>query len=406
MKVAAFLSLLPLALAIPAQKRSGGPAPILRPRDVEALLEDKYIVKMKDTASQESIDYANELFEGEAYQSWDAEKEFKGFAAQITGEALDAIANLEDVEFIEQDAIIKLNYQPEEVTHTDTAKRALTTTTAGSWGLGRISHKALSTSTYVYDTAGAGSGVCAYVIDTGILTTHTQFGGRASFLANYADSSNTDGNGHGTHVAGTIGGTTYGVAKSVTLYAVKVLDSSGSGTTSGVISGINFVASDAPSRSCSSVANMSLGGSKSTALNSAAAALVNAGVFLAVAAGNDGANAANYSPASEATACTVGATTSADALASYSNYGAVVDILAPGSSIVSSYIGSTSATATLSGTSMASPHIAGLGAYFLSLQGAMTPAALCTYIRTNANSGVITGVPSSTSNLLAYNGAA
>lgn len=239
---------------------------------------------------------------------------------------------------------MKINYQPEEVTHTETAKRALTSTSAASWGLGRISHKALSTSTYVYDTAGAGSGVCAYVIDTGILTTHSQFGGRASFLANYADSSNTDGNGHGTHVAGTIGGTTYGVAKSVTLYAVKVLDSSGSGTNSGVISGINFVASDAPARSCTSVANMSLGGGKSTALNSAAAALVSAGVFLAVAAGNDAADAANYSPASETSACTVGATTSSDALASYSNYGSVVDVLAPGSSIISSYIGSTSAT--------------------------------------------------------------
>ncbi|KAK2599478.1 hypothetical protein N8I77_011230 [Diaporthe amygdali] len=405
MKGAAILSLLPLALALPAQKRTGAPAPILKPRDVEALLEDKYIVKMKDDASQESIDYANGLFEGEAYAEWDAEKKFKGFAAQISGEALDAIASLEDVEYIEQDAIIKIDYTPEEVSHTETAKRALTTASAASWGLARISHKALSLTSYVYDTS-AGSGTCAYVIDTGILTTHTQFGGRASFLANYADSSNTDGNGHGTHVAGTIGGSTYGVAKSVTLYAVKVLDSSGSGTNSGVISGINFVASDAPTRSCDSVANMSLGGSKSTAVNSAAAALVNAGVFLAVAAGNSAANAANYSPASETSACTVGATTSSDALASYSNYGSVVDILAPGSSIVSSYIGSTSATATLSGTSMASPHVAGLGAYFLALVGSMTPAALCSYIQSNAVSGVISGVPSGTSNLLAYNGAA
>lgn len=225
----------------------------------------------------------------------------------------------------------------------------MTSQTAASWGLGRISHNARVLTPYVYDTS-AGSGVCAYVIDTGILTTHSQFGGRATFLANYADSSNTDGNGHGTHVAGTIGGSTYGVSKQVTLYAVKVLDASGSGTNSGVISGINYVATDAPKRSCSSVANMSLGGSKSTAVNSAAAALVRAGVFLAVAAGNSGANAANYSPASETTACTVGATTSSDALASYSNYGSVVDILAPGSSIVSSYIGSTSATVGLEST--------------------------------------------------------
>ncbi|POS70276.1 proteinase T [Diaporthe helianthi] len=388
MKTAAILSLLPLALALPGQKRSGGSAPILKPRDVEALLENNYIVKMKDDVSQASIDHVDELFEGEAYQKWDADKQFKGLAAQISAEALEIIAELEDVEYIEQDAIIKIDYVPEEVSTPETAKRALTSQTAASWGLG------------------PGSGVCAYVIDTGILTSHSQFGGRATFLANYADSSNTDGNGHGTHVAGTIGGSTYGVSKQVTLYAVKVLDSSGSGTNSGVISGINYVATDAPKRSCSSVANMSLGGSKSTAVNSAAVALVRAGVFLAVAAGNSAANANTFSPASETTACTVGATTSSDAFASYSNYGNIVDILAPGSSIVSSYIGSTSATATLSGTSMASPHVAGLGAYFLALQGSMTPAALCTYIRNNAISGVITGVPSGTPNLLAYNGAA
>lgn len=188
----------------------------------------------------------------------------------------------------------------------------------------------------------------------------------------------------GTHVAGTIGGTTYGVAKKVSLYAVKVLNASGSGTNSGVISGMNYVTTDSQSRSCPNgvVANMSLGGSKSTAVNTAAANMVSAGVFLAVAAGNDGANAASYSPASESTACTVGATTSADALASYSNFGALVDILAPGSNVLSSWIGSNSATNTISGTSMATPHITGLGAYYLALSGAKTPAALCAYVST------------------------
>lgn len=186
----------------------------------------------------------------------------------------------------------------------------------------------------------------------------------------------------GTHVAGTIGGTTYGVAKKVSLYAVKVLNASGSGTNSGVISGMNFVATDSQSRSCpkGTVANMSLGGSTSTAVNSAAAAMVKAGVFLAVAAGNDGANAANSSPASEPTVCTVGATEKTDSLASYSNFGAVVDILAPGTNILSSWIGSSSASNTISGTSMATPHITGLAAYLLALQGAKTPAALCTYV--------------------------
>lgn len=145
---------------------------------------------------------------------------------------------------------------------------------------------------------------------------------------------------------------------------------------------MNYVASDSQTRSCPNgvVANMSLGGSTSTAVNNAAAAMVSAGVFLAVAAGNDATNAANFSPASEPTVCTVGATTSADALASYSNYGAIVDILAPGSSVLSSWIGSNTATNTISGTSMATPHITGLGAYFLALNGAQTPAALCAYV--------------------------
>jgi subtilisin family serine protease len=169
------------------------------------------------------------------------------------------------------------------------------------------------------------------------------------------------------------------------LYAVKVLNASGSGTNSGVISGMNYVATDSQTRSCpkGTVANMSLGGSKSTAVNSAAAAMVDAGVFLAVAAGNDGANAANSSPASETTVCTVGATEKTDALASYSNFGAVVDILAPGTNILSSWIGSNSATNTISGTSMATPHITGLGAYLLALNGAQTPAALCAYVSDN-----------------------
>lgn len=207
-------------------------------------------------------------------------------------------------------------------------------------------------------------------------------------------------------MAGTIGGTTYGVAKKTKLYAVKVLDSNGSGSNSGVIAGMNFVAQDAQSRNCpnGTVANMSLGGGYSASTNSAAAAMVRAGVFLAVAAGNDGANAANYSPASEPTVCTVGATTSADAIAYYSNYGTVVDIFAPGTSITSAWIGSTTAKNTISGTSMATPHIAGLGAYLLTLLGKKSPAALCSYIASTANSGVISGIPSGTVNKLAFNG--
>ncbi|KAI1846082.1 hypothetical protein JX265_001004 [Neoarthrinium moseri] len=392
MKAATILSLLPLAIAAPASKRAGGPAPLLKPRDAgDNLIPGQYIVKMKEGMSTASISDALTLFPGDAEHEWH-EGSFKGFAAKISDEDLARIQDHPDVEYVEQDAVVTLN--------------AYTTQTGAPWGISRISHSSRQTTSYTYDDS-AGTGVCAYVIDTGILTTHNQFAGRATFLQNYAgDGSNTDGNGHGTHVAGTIGGTTYGVAKKVSLFAVKVLNAQGSGTNSGVISGMNFVASDARTRNCpnGAVANMSLGGSKSTAVNSAAAAMVNAGVFLAVAAGNDGANAANYSPASEASACTVGATTSADALASYSNFGAVVDILAPGSSILSSWIGSNSASNTISGTSMASPHVAGLAAYLLALEGESTPAALCTRIGTLATKNAISGVPSSTKNYLAFNG--
>jgi len=275
------------------------------------------------------------------------------------------------------------------------------------WGLARISHRAVNQSAYVYDSS-AGAGTCSYVIDTGIYVEHSQFQGRATWLANFAgDNKASDGNGHGTHVAGTIGGVDFGVAKKTLLFAVKVLNSGGSGTTAGVIAGMDFVTSDAPTRNCpnGTVANMSLGGSKSTAINAAAAAMVKAGVFLAVAAGNSDDDAAFYSPASEPTACTVGASDSTDVRAWFSNYGSLVDIFAPGVDVLSSWIGSVNATDTISGTSMASPHITGLGAYLLGLLGPKTPAALCEYIKETATKSALTDIPNDTVNALAFNGA-
>jgi subtilisin family serine protease len=386
MRTAAFLTLLPLALAAPAKRSE--PAPIHRARDVE-LIEGKYIVKLKDEISISSLDDSLSTFSQDAEHVYDVEG-FKGFSAALDESGLESLQNHPDVEFIEQDAVINLN--------------AYVTQSGATWGISRISHRE-GTSGYTYDNS-AGAGTCAYIVDTGIYTAHSDFGGRAVWAANFVDSANSDGNGHGTHVAGTVGGTTYGVAKATTLYAVKVLSASGSGSTSGVVAGMNYVVSNAPSRSCPSgvVVNMSLGGGFSSAINSAAAAITNAGHFLAVAAGNSAANAANYSPASAPSAATVGATTSSDAVASYSNYGALVDIFAPGSAITSTYIGGTSATASLSGTSMASPHIAGLGAYLLALEGARSPAALISRIQALATPNTITGVPSGTVNLLAFNG--
>ncbi|KAI1641636.1 subtilisin-like protein [Daldinia loculata] len=386
MRTAAFFALLPLAFAAPA-KRSA-PAPLIKPRGSQ-LIEGKYIVKLYENAAITALDETMGTFQGDADHVYNVEG-FKGFASSLTADHLEQLQNHPDVEFIEQDAVMSIN--------------AYVTQSSAPWGIARLSHKTGSSSSYVYDSS-AGADTCAYVIDTGIYTTHSEFEGRATFLANYADSSNSDGNGHGTHVAGTIGSKTYGVAKKTKLYAVKVLDSSGSGSTSGVIAGMNYVTSDVKTRSCpaGAVANMSLGGGTSSSINSAAKAMINAGVFLAVAAGNDNQNAANSSPASEPSVCTVGATTSSDARASYSNYGSVVDIFAPGSSILSTW--NNGNTNTISGTSMATPHITGLGAYLLALEGTKSPQELCSYIASIASSGILSSIPSGTVNKLAYNGA-
>ncbi|KAK4458204.1 putative cuticle-degrading protease precursor [Cladorrhinum samala] len=383
----ALLALVPAALAAPAaQGAIDKRAPYIEARAGKAV-PGKYIVKLKNGLSDDDVNKvlgsrkADKVYKGG----------FKGFAGALDSAALDAIRSFPEVEYVEEDAIF--------------TTQAVVSQTGAPWGLARISNTAGGSTTYKYDSS-AGAGTCSYVIDTGIQTSHSDFGGRAVWGTNQVDSSNTDGNGHGTHVAGTIGGTKYGVAKKTTLIAVKVLDSSGSGSTSGVVAGMNWVVSDSRSRNCpnGTVANMSLGGGYSSAINSAATAITNAGVFLAVAAGNENVNAANTSPASASSACTVGAIASPNSKASYSNYGAVVDIHAPGSNILSTWIGSNTATNTISGTSMASPHIAGLGAYLLTLYGKKTPTALCTYIANTALSGVITGLPSGTVNRLAYNG--
>jgi subtilisin family serine protease len=235
------------------------------------------------------------------------------------------------------------------------------------------------------------------VIDTGIQTSHPDFGGRASVAYDALGGNGQDCHGHGTHVAGTIGGATYGVAKAVTLKAVRVLDCSGSGSTSGIITALNWLASNHAARS---VANMSLGGGLSSALNTAANNLVSSGVYLAVAAGNSNANACNTSPASAASAYTVAASTNTDAKASFSNYGSCVDGYAPGVNIKSDWLNS--GTNTISGTSMASPHVAGVAALYKATYGDASAATITSWLNTNATANVITGNPSGTPNRLLY----
>lgn len=264
-----------------------------------------------------------------------------------------------------------------------------TTQSSAPWGLDRIDQTSLPLSgTYTYpDTAG--SGVTAYVIDTGVRITHSQISGRASYGYDAVDGDSTaqDGNGHGTHVATTIAGSTYGVAKKAKIVAVRVLDNAGSGTTAGVIAGIDWVTNN---HSGPSVANMSLGGGASTSLDTAVSNSIASGVTYAIAAGNSSANASSYSPARVAAAITVGATTSTDAKASYSNYGSVLDVFAPGSSITAGWNTSDTATNTISGTSMATPHVAGAAAVYLAGHTSATPAQVATALVNGATTGKVT----------------
>ena len=305
-----------------------------------------------------------------------------GYSAKMTAAQARRLAADPAVAYVEQDRVMTTQG----------------TQTGATWGLDRIDQRNLPlNSTFTYPNTA--TNVRAYIIDTGIRTTHSDFGGRATWGTNTVDTNNTDCNGHGTHVAGTVGGTTYGVAKGVRLVAVKVLNCSGSGTTAGVISGVNWVTSNAVKPA---VANMSLGGGASTTLDNAVANSINSGITYALAAGNSSANACNSSPARVASAITVGATTSTDARASYSNYGSCVDIFAPGSSITSAWRTSDTATNTISGTSMASPHVAGAAALVLSANTSYTPAQVASYLTSNATTGKVTSPGSGSPNRLLF----
>ncbi|OWB77345.1 serine-type endopeptidase activity protein [[Candida] boidinii] len=336
---------------------------------------------------------------------------FSGYHGYFTEEAIQLINRHPDVAFVELDSRVFINEAKTQV--------------GAPWGLARISHRdSLSLSDYnryVYDEV-AGKGVTAYVIDTGVSVTHQEFDGRAKWGKTIpTDDSDVDGNGHGTHCAGTIGSKDYGISKNAEIVAVKVLKTNGSGTMSDVIKGVEFAANahikalkESKPGFKGSTANMSLGGGKSPGLDLAVNAAVKAGLHFAVAAGNDNADACNYSPAAAEKAVTVGASTLSDARAYFSNFGKCVDIFAPGLNILSTYIGSDSATAVLSGTSMASPHVCGLLTYFLSLQpeseslfstAAITPDQLKKNIIDFATPNILKDIDSETPNLLIYNGA-
>ena len=305
-----------------------------------------------------------------------------GFAAELSDEQVAALRKDSRVAAIEQDRVVT----------------ASATQTNATWGLDRIDQRTrpLST-TYTYNSTA--SNVYAYVIDTGIYTAHSNFGGRAANVYDAFGGNGQDCNGHGTHVAGTIGSATYGVAKSARLRGVRVLNCSGSGSTSGIIAALNWLRTNAARPA---VANMSLGGGFSSTLNSAATNLANSGVFLAVAAGNENQNACNVSPASASSVFTTASSTSSDAKSSFSNWGSCVEAYAPGSSITSTW--NNGGYATISGTSMASPHVAGVAALYKGNFGDAASSTVQSWIINNATTNVISGNPSGTPNRLLYKG--
>jgi aqualysin 1 len=378
------LVVLALAFSISSPAAAKGDAPILR-ADSSTAMPGRYIVVFKAGTPAADVSAAAEHARGLGGQvDFVYESALTGFAANLPEQALNGLSHNPNIEFIEADQVISID----------------ATQSPATWGLDRIDQRALPlNNTYNYNFTGAG--VTAYIIDTGIRITHNEFGGRASSGYDFVDNdSNADDcNGHGTHVAGTVGGSTYGVAKGVSLKAVRVLNCSGSGTTSGVIAGIDWVTSQHTTGKA--VANMSLGGSPSTALDNAVRNSIADGVVYAIAAGNSNRNACNFSPSRTAEAITVGATTSTDARASYSNKGSCLDLFAPGSSITSAWITSNTATNTISGTSMATPHVAGVAALYLEGHNA-TPLQVRNAIVGAATPNVV-GTPGRNSpNLLLY----
>ncbi|MEU4385451.1 S8 family peptidase [Promicromonospora sp. NPDC023805] len=371
--IAIVLAAAPAAAAMASTPLELASAPV-----AGAAVEDSYIVVLNnDVARTQVRSAASSLVQeygGKVNRSYS--NAVRGFSATMSAADAKQLEADPSVAYVEQNQVV-----------TATA----TQTPVPSWGLDRIDQRALPlNNSYTYTSTGAG--VKAYIIDTGILTTHQDFGGRAIHGRDTVSNDNnaTDCQGHGTHVAGTVGGTSYGVAKNVTLVAVRVLDCSGGGTTAGVIAGIDWVTADHAAGQ-PAVANMSLGGGFSQALNDAVARSIADGVTYAVAAGNETAtNACTRSPASTPAAITVGATTRTDARASYSNIGTCVDIFAPGSDITSAWYNSTTATNTISGTSMATPHVAGAAALVLSANPGATPAQVGTTLNNAAVTGVVT----------------
>jgi len=355
--VGTVLALIVTATAVPASART---------ESVES-----YIVTFKNYTQSTQVDsVARELG---IQTKFTYRSIFRGFSAGLNERQIQALSRNPQIDFIEKDGAVSISE----------------TQLSATWGIDRVDQRLLPRSgSYVYGSKG--ENVRTYIVDTGVLSTHQEFTGRMlSGYTVFADGrGSSDCNGHGTHVAGTVAGTTYGVAKKSLVVPVRVLDCNGSGLWSGVVAGLDWISANHPSGT-SGVANMSLGGGANTTVDNAVARLINAGVTVVVAAGNSTADACNSSPARVPSAITVAASTSSDVLASYSNFGRCVDIIAPGSSITSAWYTGVSATSTISGTSMASPHVAGAAALILE-SGNASPSTVNSTLIANSTLNRIT----------------